>query len=299
MARIDIHRPSVIEPADYEYVAQEYTRVEDLGSAEFLRAERETIHAHMNQTGGTYSQHEHGGNCHVCGSVNAVYTVLFYHKLTNTYIRTGQDCADKLYRDYDGTAFRRNCQNALAAKAGKAKALAYLTEAGIEAAWDVYLIPGEDLPLEKNGYEIAFEERTIRDIIGRLIRYGAISEKQEAFVQTLLERIGNRAKVEAERAAVAEAAAPIPAEYDGERVEVEGTVLGLRHNEHWGNTQMLIAHDDGWKLWGTVADALYDGDVELKGQLVAFTAKIKVSDDDPKFGFFSRPTKAARVARKE
>ncbi len=297
--RTDTHRPSAIEPADYEYVAQEYVKADFdvLGAAMFMLEERKRINAHMDDTGGTYSRHEHGGNCHICGSVNAIYTVLFYHGPTNTYIRTGQDCAEKLDGSYNGDSFRRNCRDALAARAGKAKAEAYLAQAGVYAAWAIYLLDYEDLP-RTDGGQVFWEEDTLRDIVGKLVRYGAISDKQEAFVRKLLDGIDGRAELEAKREAEKDAAKPIPAEYSDQRVSIEGTILSLKEVDNGYSTiqKMLIRHDDGWKLWGTVADALYDGEGELKGKRVSFDAKIQISDDDPKFGFFSRPTKARIVA---
>jgi hypothetical protein len=52
--------------------------------------------------------------------------------------------------------------------------------------------------------------------------------------------------------------------------------------------KMLVVTDTGWKVWGTMPAAL---DVD-RGARVRFTATVKPSDDDPHFGFFSRPTKA-------
>ena len=93
--RSDVHRPSALNPEDYEFVGQEVSKFEGIESCEFILREREAIRAHMAKTGGNYSGHEHGGNCMVCGSPNAIYTVLFYHQKTNTYVRMGQDCAMK------------------------------------------------------------------------------------------------------------------------------------------------------------------------------------------------------------
>ena len=99
MTRTDAHRPSVINPAEYEYVAQELIPIgrytgDILADCDFLQSERLRIRRHMERTGGTYSQHFHGGHCKVCGNANAIYTVLFYHDNTNNYVRIGSDCAE-------------------------------------------------------------------------------------------------------------------------------------------------------------------------------------------------------------
>ncbi len=57
MIRTDIHRPSAIDPADYEFVGVEYDRTDDdIGAAYMLAEEQRTIRAHMERTGGTYSR---------------------------------------------------------------------------------------------------------------------------------------------------------------------------------------------------------------------------------------------------
>jgi hypothetical protein len=75
----------------------------------------------------------------VCGNVKATWTVLFYHQPTNTYVRTGQECADKLEMSYgDFNAFRRGITNAIEALAGKKKARAKLELEGLGKAWEIY-----------------------------------------------------------------------------------------------------------------------------------------------------------------
>src|SRR5215469_17049189 len=100
MTRTDIHRPSAIVPDDYEFVAFEHIKIESFGECEYVLQQRRLIQQHMERTGATYSAHEHGGNCMICGNVMATYTILFYHAKTNSYVRAGQDCAQKLEMSY-------------------------------------------------------------------------------------------------------------------------------------------------------------------------------------------------------
>lgn len=74
-------------------------------------------------------------------------------------------------------------------------------------------------------------------------------------------------------------------------MDVQGTIQTIKAQEsYYGTTlKMLVQHADGWKLWGTVPAALEEAE---KGDTVSFTATVSVSDDDPKFGFFKRPSKA-------
>jgi hypothetical protein len=279
--RTDIHRPSAIDVNEYEYVAFEYIKTEDLGDCGFLKSERAIIKAHMDRTGGTYSRHEHGGNCHICGA-HAIYTVLFYHELTNTYIRTGQDCAEKLEFAIGGdmNAFRTALKDALELQAGKRKALAVLTEAGHEAAWPIYTA---------NEYQVGGKEETIIDIVGKLVRYGSVSEKSINYLGSLLYQIANRATIEAERKAQTDAAAPVPSG----RIVIEGIVLTTRVDDTpYGTvTKMLVQHDTGWKVWGSKPSSLN----VTRGARIRFTATVEASPTDLKFGFYSRPSKATMM----
>ena len=278
MARTDAHRPAEIIPADYDFVAFDYIKCEDLGDALFLKANRERKAAHMARTGGVYSGHEHGGSCFICGAA-AMYTATFHHRPTNVYIRTGLECADKLEADSGaGELFRKQVRGALEANAGKRKAAATLAAGGLTKAWDVYTSTEEGKR----------EEEIIRDVVGKLVRFGSISPKQFDLLDRLVKAIENRATIEAQRTAQAEAAAPVPVV--DKRMTVTGKVLTIRYDEDFGIKKMLLQHAEGWKLWGTVPGCMFN---ELKaGDSVQFDAAVKPSDKDTKFGFFSRPTKA-------
>jgi hypothetical protein len=274
--RIDIHSPSRFQPENYDFVAYDYygPSNDDIS----LSSHRQAFREHMARTGGTFSTHAHGGTCHICGAA-AMYVAKFFHRPTCEYIVTGMDCAEKVHVG-DAAAFRRfhsTVRSQLEAVAGKRKAQATLAQAGMAAAWDVYT----STPWA------AFEEQTIGDIVGKLIKYGSISDKQMAFIGRLLTAKANRAVQAAERAAATAAAAPCPAG----RQTVEGKVLSIKGQDTaFGYvTKMLVQHDSGWKVWGSVAAAI--SGVE-KGQTVRFVAEVTPSQDDPKFGFFARPSKA-------
>ena len=69
MKRNDEHRPSEINPADYEFVGLEYlgsSSSEEL--ANMMAGEYDNIEDHKHKTGGELSDHCHGGECHVCGA---------------------------------------------------------------------------------------------------------------------------------------------------------------------------------------------------------------------------------------
>lgn len=277
--RTDVHRPSVIRPEEYEYVAFENLREAqqgDLGACQYVIEERNRIREHFKRTGGTYSDHEHGGNCHICGAW-AIWTVLFWHRPTNTYIRTGTDCAALLEAGLEDR-FRRwktGVDAHLEAIAGKRKAERILTDAGLAEAWNIY----EHQAPETFGEA---EEGTVRDIVRKLVQYGSISEPQTRFLHVLLGKIRTRATRRAQWAAEKAAAADCPSG----RHKVTGRVLKAEWREtNFGETfKAVVKSDPGYTVWVTAPSETKRGD------RVEFTATITPSTDDPKFGFAKRPT---------
>ena len=323
--RTDVHKPSVIIPEDYYYVAEDCMKVQGLGDALCMKAQREIIAKHMKRTGGRYAQVETTGNCMVCGSVNAFYTSLFYHAKSNTYVRMGHDCADKC--DMSGSTernlFRKALQDVREAQAGKRKAQALLGDAGLSAAWDIYAADYESLPkdpktvvnreekhdefgtLVQEAYQYSgstfYEEQTIRDIVTKLVKYGKFaSENQSNLLRTLVERIPDRdrrnAEYAAKRAAEKEAAKPAPTG----RLKVEGIVLKVEEKENYFGTRtvMTVRTDEGWIAWGSVPS----GVTVEKDCRVVFVATVTPSGKDNKFAFYTRPvlykTKEEKAAEK-
>ena len=83
------------------------------------------------------------------------------------------------------------------------------------------------------------------------------------------------------------AAEPCPAG----RTQITGEILSTKlQQDFYGSTlKMLLKDDRGFKVWGSVAASL---EQPQRGDRVTFMATITPSDDDTKFGFFKRPTKA-------
>jgi hypothetical protein len=103
------------------------------------------------------------------------------------------------------------------------------------------------------------------------------------------ERDARKAELEAKWAAEAEIAAPVPTG----RVAVKGKVLMTKTVDGYAyNTlvyKMLVKDDSGFKVFGTVPSSISR---VSKGDVVEFTATLEPSKDDPKFGFYKRPSKA-------
>lgn len=330
--RTDIHRPSAIDPEAYEFVGVEYDKVDDdIGKVFMLAEERNIIRRHKERTGGKMSKHQHGGNCHICGA-HCIYTALFYHPETNVYIRTGFDCADKMHMGDESKfrAFKKSIHDARERQAGKNKAEAILADAGLSRAWELYIMSdrgdrdaiaaiGEGRMREPNRYESEMgvdyevwdtttEFDSVIDIVGRLVRYGNISEGQEKFLHVLIRKIDNRKQIEAERAAEKAKAEDCPTG----RVKIAGTVIKTeaRDSQYGLQFKMTVKDDRGFLVWGTIPSNLQlidetktegsDTWIEQRSlnrnDRVEFTATVTPSDRDAKFGFFKRPSKAKLIS---
>ncbi len=99
---------------------------------------------------------------------------------------------------------------------------------------------------------------------------------------------GTNAAIMAARAAEAEAALPMPVTTD--RIKITGEVVSVKDDEgpYGFVTKLLVKSVDGWKVFGNAPSSASG---VKRGDKVVFFAKVTVSNKDPKFGFFNRPTK--------
>ena len=145
------------------------------------------------------------------------------------------------------------------------------------------------------GGDLPFEETTIVDIVRKLRKWGSVSDKQRSFLGRLVQAIADRPAKEAARAAEVASAQPIPV--DGDRITVTGVIVAtpLKMDRFHGCEvrKLLFKADEGFKLWGNCPSALCG---EEPGTKVEFSATVKRSPGDEKFGFFSRPTKVKVAA---
>lgn len=187
MTRTDIHRPSAIKTEDYLLIGFRYIGPHFTGFGD----DRVTIEAHRQKTGGFYSGHDHGGTCHICGA-HAHTLGVFWHEATNRYIMAGEDCAAKMDMggDIAFRSFKKRVAAGLEAARGKARAQNVLAEHGLSAAWEI-----------AQGAADKWEENTIRDIVGKLVKYGMISDKQISFLSNLIAKIPARDALKAQFAA--------------------------------------------------------------------------------------------------
>lgn len=318
--RKDGFRPSVINPAEFEFVAHHY-----LGHSEEawealcneMAGEAENLDRHqVAHPGFTIAGHKWPGICDCCGA-RYLYGATFHTAVTNTYISVGGICAGKLSLGSPEAMKRfREQINTWKVHADKvARARVYLDS--------IYLGPMLDLYLSKDNSQ-EFPEVTLRDMCSKVIGWGReLSEKQQAFALKLLKQIVDRPAVEAERAARDEARQPVPA--TDKRMTIVGTIISAKYQPSNYDSgffapacvKIVIEHADGWKVWGTLpnelwADARSYGEMswhngactddgisidsdKLKGKRIQLDGRVTVSDKDSKFGFFKRPTKAVML----
>lgn len=304
MARTDVHRPSEINPEDYEYVCVQYlwtTGNDALGEAMYNREQKEIFFAHKEKTGGKFAAIEHGGTCYCCGA-HARFVARYYHSKTNSYVDLGERCAVKL-DEGETDAFRtlrRSVANARAAIAGKRKAKAILSDEGLTQAWELF---------ESKKYSDIREESTALDIVGKVVQYGQISDKQVELVKNLLNYLSNKERIDAERKAQREAEKAAAAPCPSGRVKITGVILSTKAKEHqFGvDVKVLVKDDTGFTVWGNLPidlsdlvewvqvdrfDDLKEPRLKVKSPRVEFVATITPSTNDTKFGFFKRPSKA-------
>lgn len=312
MTRTDIHRPSAPEfdPEGYECFG-----VFDLATSarDYVGPSPAATVSPLVDAGWSFSGAPHGsGQCSHCGT-RIRYAALMGHTATKTLLYVGETCLDNRFAltkaDFDAlrkTSSLNRERNArstrLESLLAEHPSLAYLSyahnigEAGARYEFDAQW--GEEVRVRNT----AWIERTtsgknistLSSIWERISRYAEISDRAAHYADLVMgwlddaeQRLAAR---EAATAALTEAGVEVP---EG-RMTIEGTVLSTKFvdNGYGGSLKMLVRHESGWKVWGTVPSSI---DVD-KGSTVRFTATVTRSTDDALFGFYSRPTKAVVVA---
>lgn len=227
-----------------------------------------------------------GSTCDYCGT--AIMYVFIVRGTNGPEFKVGCDCVEKTDAGHlvgavkvAAKRMKAEAKEAREFEAGKNTARTILTEAGLLPAWDLWNAATSEA--------FKYEENTVRDIVGKLVKWGNVTDKSLNYVRVLLGKIADRPVIEAKKVAEIAAAANCPAG----RVEITGEVVSIKGvDSPFGfTTKMLVKHATGFKVWGTMPSNLT---VE-KGAVVAFTATVAPSNDDRTFGFFSRPSKAMVV----
>ncbi|MCX7978910.1 MAG: hypothetical protein N2578_07895 [Bdellovibrionaceae bacterium] len=296
MKRNDTHSPSNLVPANYEFVGFLNFREEEMVNYEYCAYWRERVQQHMMATGGTWSQHEHGGSCGVCGNVNAIYMVAFYHKPSNTYIRVGRECAEKISEQaaLGLDEYTQNIRGEGLRRKRLQEAEMWLKNNGLGRAWEIFNEVKENAKRsseERNDKYYAYDYSTLCDIVDKLVIYGGLSQRQEEYLAKLIKKID---KVEED--APARKIPPVQAGLQ----TITGKIVGIKFNEVWRVNKIMVECKNGQKYWGTFPvsnEVLEDGSsvtvhAPKRGMEITFVATVTPSDKNSGMGFFSRPRKS-------
>ena len=134
--------------------------------------------------------------------------------------------------------------------------------------------------------------RVVKEIIGKRVDNGAISENQWLLVQRLVAEIPAKVeeaqKLDAERQVEWDAAEDCPTG----RIEMKGEIVHIKSVEGFYGVQlkMIVKDDRGFKVYMTIPSSIYADD--YIGKRVSLTVTVTPSDKDQKFGFGKRPSKA-------
>lgn len=309
--RKDKFRPSVINPAEFVFVAHHYLGHSDAAweaLCQEMNEGAELLEAHQDaHPGFTVAGHGYTGRCDCCGA-HYLYGATFHTATSNTYISVGGTCAGKLQLGNPAAmkTFREQVNTWKIHADRVVVARQFVTKHHLGAALDKYL---SNAPVDSklSTYD-RFPHVTLLDIMGKLVQWGTISEKQKDFAVKLLAQIEDQPRQQAEREAKDAARQAIPAFI--KRATVEGIITSAKvvEGDYGTAIKIVVEHADGWKVWGTACTDLTEAVSEfsdkswlplperaelLKGKRVRFDCKIVVSERDSKFGFFKRPTKAA------
>lgn len=315
-ARANPHGEAHLDPANYTFVGW-FDNHPDFGfsSREFfkeelarLRKQREELIARSTSAFGKVGQCAHCGN-------GIRYHVLIEDTRDGALLAIGEDCASNRFelstREW---AARKAELDAMRERARAGEKRIKLRNTYPEAVEILETALAERAQLHEDLMECEDEDGRaalwriwrdtapptfILDVADKMVQYGDLSERQAAAVVKVHRETEER---RAQREAEQEAAGPVP---EGNGLEIEGEVLTTKYQDSmYGSTlKMLVKADDGWKVWGTVPNALpleVDFPVEerasatclRRGARVRFVANVERSRDDESFGFFKRPRKA-------
>ena len=215
-----------------------------------------------------------------------IYYTVWYHPQTNAYLKVGFTCTDKMdIGDEDlfrMKNYRNGCKDFMRNKAGKMKAEQLLKDMDLEVAWEIY----QNIDDYQND-DKRFICGKIYECVSYLIHYGSYSEAHETFFRKMVQEFVDFEKNLLKKQEEYDNAENCPSG----KVKITGEILCFKNQESfYGYTlKMLVQDEKGYKVWGTVPKSL---DEARKGDIVEFNATLEPSNDDPKFGFFKRPSKA-------
>jgi hypothetical protein len=193
------------------------------------------------------------------------------------------------------TAAQRQAADARNASAAQRKQSKRAAAAAAFLATVPDLAPVLTFPLAEGAHHI------LADMAHKVARYGSLSDKQVALARKIVVDEAARVQRDADRAAATAALVASGVTAPTGRATVEGVVQSVKwyDNDFGSVCKMLVALDDGAKVWGTrprpQGDEDEDAMIEV-GFRVRFTATFEAKADDATFATYKRPTNCTIVA---
>jgi hypothetical protein len=263
--RVDVHRPSAINPGDYEYT----------GVSEARKALKEG-----QKIAGP------GGTCHHCGKA-IVWRVHFKHLPTSNIVTFGHICAGILEMtdnriDHEMNLLKRQAENERREEQWAQQKIDRFEAFRRDHADLANFLDEWDTDDEPNGY--------IARIKWGVEKYGSPLDTMIPGLRRFKE---GRERFVAQRLEEAKTLENAPKLESGRQV-IEGHILKAEYKDsgygvQWKGTICML---DGNRVYGTIPAAIereIEGTPDMKDRKIRFSANVDAKEDH--FGFFSRPTK--------
>lgn len=279
-SRTDIHAPVNLVTEDYEFVAcGQFPSGDEPGYSPLAHEA-----SYLITEGWGFGENHGAGDCYHCGAHLTYYAIL-KHLPTRTLVRVGEQCLDNRFQlaSEEFQMLRKERRlNREQRKLSDRRAEWFAIDPDREVA---FCWASDQVEDGSYGYE-----GMRHNFVSSVARYGRASDRFVRAMMRDMVRTERRAEERAQREA-REAAEPKVPVVEGRGV-LSGEVVSVKwkENDFGGSLKMLLKDDRGFKAWGTVASSI---DGVKRGDCVSFTATVSKSDDDPSFGFFSRPSKAS------
>jgi len=280
MTRNDIHKPSLLDPAEYGFVCAFY-QGDSPWMARSYQADMEIYEEAIEVEEVFNGNHAAKGTCDHCGAAFN-HGVLFMHLPTYELVHIGHICAANTVGLPDKAAAAKKAAEKYAAEMRERERL---QQAGAE--WR-----------EQNAELVAHlatlpdtASNFMKDMQRAIEQWGKLTPRQADAAWNSIERDARIAAAKVEREKALENAPALTAG----RQTLTGVIKRTKYQDSdYGTTlKMLVELPDGNRVWGTVPASIDRSNIE--GATVNFTATVKPSPEDPHFGFFSRPANARTV----
>lgn len=266
--RVDVHRPSVINPGDYEYVSVSQRR----------KAVKEGANPHSGGPAGT---------CHHCGKW-IVWEVNYRHIPSGNLMTFGYICAGIL----DLTDNRIDHEMVLLQRACANEKKKWEFENSARLRLEKFQAEHPDVFNYLNNLDPDSDDRFLQSVRFNLQKWGNLWPNQIEAVRRVKAAKEARAIREAEEAAKL---ATAPALQAGVQT-IEGEIISTRWDQGYTGEsvlKMLVRLDNGNKVFGTapakVRQHANHNDDAMKGLKVSFVAEVKPKIGEDHFGYYKSP----------